>query len=154
VIRKSAPRRFDDVGAGPRSTPNCSNGACSDATYIASGAQAKASREETVSGREAAVLGVNVNFDPCVDILVSGRNTIVNTRAYDTAADDVIRGTSGYFHGLRAKTHPLTCIKHFPGDGVEKRDSTSSSASTTSPPPHGTRSSAGSTGTTSTAALK
>lgn len=105
------------------------NGACSDGTYIASGAQCEASRDITVaynaglvSAREESALGVNVNFDPCVDILFNWRNTIVNTRAYGANADDVIKYTSAYIEGLRAGGQVLCCIKHFPGDGSEERD--------------------------------
>lgn len=107
------------------------NGACSDGTYIASGAQAEAARDPQVaynagyvSAREAGALGVNVNFDPCVDILYNWRNTIVNTRAYGTNADDVIKYTSAYIDGYRAGAagNMVTCIKHFPGDGTEERD--------------------------------
>ncbi len=107
------------------------NGACGDGTYIASGAQSEAARDPKVaynagyvSAREAGALGVNVNFDPCVDILFNWRNTIVNTRAYGTNADDVIKYTSAYIDGYRAGAdgNMVTCIKHFPGDGTEERD--------------------------------
>ncbi len=105
------------------------NGACSDGTYIASGAQAEASGDPgvaynagLVSAREASALGVNVNFDPCVDILFNWRNTIVNTRAYGTNADDVITYTNAYLQGLTAEREMIQCIKHFPGDGTEERD--------------------------------
>lgn len=107
------------------------NGACSDGTYIASGAQCEASGDPTVaynagyvSAREAGALGVNVNFDPCVDILFNWRNTIVNTRAYGTDADTVIKYTNAYVEGYRAGAdgNMVTCIKHFPGDGTEERD--------------------------------
>jgi beta-N-acetylhexosaminidase len=107
------------------------NGACSDGSYIASGAHAEASGDPRVawnagyvSAREAGALGVNVNFDPCVDILFNWRNTIVNTRAYGTNADDVIKYTSAYIDGYRtgARGDMVTCIKHFPGDGTEERD--------------------------------
>ncbi|MDO5285621.1 MAG: glycoside hydrolase family 3 N-terminal domain-containing protein [Actinomycetia bacterium] len=104
------------------------NGACSDGTYIASGAQTEATGSTEVayhaglvSGREMSALGVNVNFDPCVDILFSWRNTIVNTRAYGTTADDVIRYTLPFVVGQR-ESGVLTCVKHFPGDGTEERD--------------------------------
>ncbi|GAA1392375.1 glycoside hydrolase family 3 protein [Luteococcus peritonei] len=104
------------------------NGACNDGTYIASGAQCEASRDPQVardagyvSGREATALGVTTNFDPCVDILFNWRNTIVNTRAYGTTAEDVITYTSAYIEGLR-ESEIVTCIKHFPGDGTEERD--------------------------------
>lgn len=105
------------------------NGACSDGTYIASGAQCEASGDEQVaynaglvSAREESALGVNVNFDPCVDILMNWRNTIVNTRAYGTNADDVITYTNAYVRGLRDGADVVCCIKHFPGDGTEERD--------------------------------
>ena len=105
------------------------NGACADGTYIASGAQVEATRDTTVaynvglvSGREERALGVNVNFDPCVDILFNWRNTIVNTRAYGTNADDVITYTNAYLEGLVAEGETIRCIKHYPGDGSEERD--------------------------------
>lgn len=105
------------------------NGACSDGTYIASGAQCEASGDPQVaynaglvSAREMTALGVNLNFDPCVDILFNWRNTIVNTRAYGTDADTVIRYTDAYIRGMRAERDVAVCIKHFPGDGTEERD--------------------------------
>lgn len=104
------------------------NGAAKDGTYIASGAQVEASGDTQVgynagyvSGREEAALGVNVNFDPCVDILKNWRNTIVNTRAYGTNADDVIKYTNAYLEGLD-QSEVIKCIKHWPGDGTEERD--------------------------------
>ena len=58
---------------------NCDSGgdgAVTGGTYISSGAQSEASRDPwvayhagLVSAREEKALGVNVNFDPCVDIL-------------------------------------------------------------------------------------
>jgi beta-N-acetylhexosaminidase len=110
---------------------NCDSGgdgAISDGTYIASGAQCEASGNEKlaynagyVSGREATAIGVNWNFDPCADILMNWRNTIVNTRAYGTNAEDVIKYTSAYIKGLR-QSNIASCAKHFPGDGTEERD--------------------------------
>lgn len=105
------------------------NGACSDGTYIASGAQAEAVGDTSaayhaglVSAREASALGVNVNFDPCVDILFNWRNTIVNTRAYGTNADTVNQYTHAFIEGYRTVPDMITCIKHWPGDGTEERD--------------------------------
>jgi beta-N-acetylhexosaminidase len=49
------------------------------------------------------------------------RNTIVNTRAYGTTAEPVIKYTSSYIKGLR-QSNVASCIKHFPGDGIEERD--------------------------------
>jgi beta-N-acetylhexosaminidase len=104
------------------------NGACNDGTYVASAAMCEASGDEQVSfdagyvsGREEQALGVNWNFDPCVDILKNWRNTIVNTRAYGTTAEPVIKHTNAYLRGL-AKSNVASCIKHWPGDGTEERD--------------------------------
>lgn len=104
------------------------NGAAKDGTYIASGAQVEASGDTTVgynagyvSGREEVAMGINVNFDPCVDILQNWRNTIVNTRAYGTNADSVIKYTNAYLEGLD-QSDVIKCIKHWPGDGTEERD--------------------------------
>ncbi len=105
------------------------NGAASDGTYIASGAHCDASQDYKVphdagfvSGREAQAMGINVNFYPCVDILYNWRNTIVNTRAYGDNPDDVIKWTSAYIDGIREGSDVITCVKHWPGDGVEERD--------------------------------
>lgn len=104
------------------------DGAIKDGTYIAAGAQVEAARSEKVaynvgyvSGREAGAVGCNWNFDPCVDILMNWRNTIVNTRAYGVNAEDVIRYSSAYLRGIE-ESNIATCVKHFPGDGTEERD--------------------------------
>jgi len=104
------------------------DGAINDGTYIASAAQVEASGSERVaynvgyvSGREATAIGVNWNFDPCADILMNWRNTIVNTRAYGTTPESVIKYTSAYIKGLR-QSNIASCAKHFPGDGTEERD--------------------------------
>ena len=104
------------------------NGAMSDGTYVASGAQTEASGSTQVahdagyvSGREMRAIGANLNFDPCVDILFNWRNTIVNTRAYGTNAADVVTYTIPFVEGQR-ESGILSCIKHWPGDGVEERD--------------------------------
>lgn len=104
------------------------NGAMNDGTYVAKAAMCEASGDEQVSfdagyvsGREEEAIGVNWNFDPCVDILKNWRNTIVNTRAYGTNAETVIKHTNAYIKGLR-ESNIGVCIKHWPGDGTEERD--------------------------------
>lgn len=104
------------------------NGAMNDGTYVAKAAMCEASGDEQVSfdagyvsGREEHAIGVNWNFDPCVDILKNWRNTIVNTRAYGTNAETVIKHTNAYIKGL-TESNIGVCIKHWPGDGTEERD--------------------------------
>jgi len=104
------------------------NGAMNDGTYVAKAAMCEASGDEQVSydagyvsGREEHAIGVNWNFDPCVDILKNWRNTIVNTRAYGTNAQTVNKHTNAYIKGL-TQSNIGVCIKHWPGDGTEERD--------------------------------
>lgn len=110
---------------------NCDNGgdgACKDGTYVASAAQVEATGDTGVaynagyvSGREATAIGCNWNFDPCADILMNWRNTIVNTRAYGNTVEPVIKHANAYIRGLR-QSNIASCVKHFPGDGTEERD--------------------------------
>lgn len=110
---------------------NCDNGgdgACKDGTYIASGAHCEAANSEKVSynaglvsGREATAIGCNWNFDPCSDITMNWRNTIVNTRSYGNNADTVLKHIRNYVKGLR-ESNIVSTVKHFPGDGTEERD--------------------------------
>ncbi len=110
---------------------NCDNGgdgACEEGVYVASGAACEASGSEEVaynaglvSAETCKAIGVNWNFDPCVDILYNWRNTIVNTRAYGTDADTVLKYTRAYLKAIH-ESGMATCVKHFPGDGTEERD--------------------------------
>ena len=101
---------------------------CLDGTYVATAAQVNATGSEKVaynvglvSGREATAIGCNWAFNPIADILFNWRNTIINTRAYGTNPNDVIKYTSAFMKGLR-QSNIASCAKHFPGDGVEERD--------------------------------
>lgn len=104
------------------------NGACADGTYIASAAACGASDDVSVSesvgyvsGVEAAAVGVNWNFAPICDIKFNWRNTVVNTRAYSSETDRVIKHSLAYIRGMRKSGLAVTA-KHFPGDGVEELD--------------------------------
>lgn len=110
---------------------NCDNGGdgcLSDGTFIASAAEAGAAIDTDtaynigyVAGREAASAGVNWMFNPCADIYMNWRNTIVNTRSFGDNADTVIAGVRAYINGIH-QSNMACCCKHFPGDGVEERD--------------------------------
>lgn len=110
---------------------NCDNGgdgAMSDGTFIATAAEAAAAADTgtaynigLVAGREASATGANWMFNPCCDIYMNWRNTIVNTRAFGDNADQVIRNTKAFIDGVH-QSPMACCAKHFPGDGVEERD--------------------------------
>ena len=110
---------------------NCDNGGdgcLSDGTFIATAAEAAAGGGTQtaydmgyVAGREAASVGVNWMFNPCADIFMNWRNTIVNTRAFGDNAGQVIENIRAYINGIH-QSNIACCCKHFPGDGVEERD--------------------------------
>ena len=110
---------------------NCDNGgdgALSDGTFIATAAEAAAGGGTQtaydmgyVAGREASSVGVNWMFNPCADIFMNWRNTIVNTRAFGDNADQVIENIRAFINGIH-QSNIACCCKHFPGDGVEERD--------------------------------
>lgn len=110
---------------------NCDNGGdgcLSDGTFVATAAEAAAGGGTQtaydmgyVAGREAASVGVNWMFNPCADIFMNWRNTIVNTRAFGDNADQVIENIRAYIDGIH-QSNIACCCKHFPGDGVEERD--------------------------------
>ena len=110
---------------------NCDNGGdgcLKDGTFIATAAEAAAGGGTQtaydmgyVAGREASSVGVNWMFNPCADIYMNWRNTIVNTRAFGDCADQVIQNIRAYIQGIH-QSNIACCCKHFPGDGVEERD--------------------------------
>ena len=110
---------------------NCDNGGdgcLPEGTFVASAAEAAAGEGVQtaydmgyVAGREASSIGVNWMFNPCADIYMNWRNTIVNTRAFGDNADRVIENARQYINGIH-QSNMACCCKHFPGDGVEERD--------------------------------
>lgn len=104
------------------------NGGVGGGTPIANGAAIAAAGSEELAyraalygGREGAAVGCNWNFAPVVDILQNWRNTVVQLRAYNDKAEDVIRYARGFHRGTR-EAGLATCAKHFPGDGTEEND--------------------------------
>ena len=104
------------------------NGIASDGTFVATAAAAAASADEQtaydmglVAGREASAIGCNWLFNPCADIYMNWRNTIVNTRAFGDNADRVIANIRAFIKGAH-QSNVACCCKHFPGDGVEELD--------------------------------
>lgn len=74
-----------------------------------------------ISAKEAAAVGCNWNFAPIVDLSYNWRNTIVQLRAFNDNPEDVIRYSKAFFKGTRTQ-NVATCMKHFPGDGMEEND--------------------------------
>ena len=104
------------------------NGGVGGGTYVSCGAATAASRDPEcayqaakVGGIEAMAIGSNWNFAPIVDLLYNWRNTIVQLRSFNHDVDETIRYAKAFFRGER-ECDVATCIKHFPGDGLEEND--------------------------------
>lgn len=101
---------------------------CNTGTFVATEAECEATgnvqaayKMGQVCGSEAEALGCNWNFAPIGDIVFNWRNTIVNTRSFGKEPETVLEMCRAYLRGSR-ESNVLSCVKHFPGDGVEERD--------------------------------
>ena len=71
--------------------------------------------------KEAAAIGCNWTFAPIVDINKNWRSSVVSSRCFSSEAQQVLEMSKEYLRG--AKDAGLaSCMKHFPGDGLDERD--------------------------------
>ena len=71
--------------------------------------------------KEAAAIGCNWTFAPIVDINRNWRSSVVYNRCFSSDSDQVLEMSKEYLRG--AKDAGLaSCMKHFPGDGLDERD--------------------------------
>jgi beta-N-acetylhexosaminidase len=74
-----------------------------------------------VMAGEAAALGYNWSFTPCVDINHAFRSAIVGTRSYGSDVNTIARHSKLHMDVLRE--HGIACAaKHWPGEGYDDRD--------------------------------
>ncbi len=73
-------------------------------------------------GHELALLGINWNFAPVLDVNTNPANPVIGRRAFGTEVTTVITHALAFWRGLRS-TGVLGCGKHFPGHGDTDLDS-------------------------------
>ncbi len=74
-----------------------------------------------VLASEAASIGLNWSFTPCVDINRSTLSAIVGTRSYGSNAETIRKNAVQHINVLRR--HGIaTAAKHWPGEGYDDRD--------------------------------
>ena len=90
-------------------------GACDDATllYRAGSATAKICRKN----------GVHWTFSPIVDINYNFRSPECNIRAVSDDPKHVVKMTRAFMDGAQENGYMVTACKHFPGQGVDERNS-------------------------------
>ena len=104
------------------------NGACTDGTEVGVEVKIGATNDEKyayemgrVSGVEASAIGCNWSFAPIVDIDRNWRNPIISSRSFGQDPDKVLTLSLAYMKGIQ-ESGILPAAKHFPGDGIDKRD--------------------------------
>ncbi len=68
------------------------------------------------------LLGINMNFAPCFDILTNSKNRVIDTRSFGSDADSVYRFARAIIME-QEKLGVLSVVKHFPGHGMTGFDS-------------------------------
>lgn len=89
-------------------------GACNDEKMI--------ERAGELTARICRKLGVHHTLAPVVDLNLNFQNPVTGYRAVSDDADRVIKIAGAYMRGLQKNGYMATCLKHFPGDGVDDRN--------------------------------
>ncbi len=73
-------------------------------------------------GSELSSFGINMNFNPCLDVLTNLKNEVIGDRALSNDPEQVAKIGSSIIRG-HMKSGVLPCGKHFPGHGNTLLDS-------------------------------
>jgi beta-glucosidase-like glycosyl hydrolase/CubicO group peptidase (beta-lactamase class C family) len=73
-------------------------------------------------GRECRLLGIHLNFAPCVDVNNNERNPVIHSRSFGQLPREVARKATLYMQGMQSR-NVAACAKHFPGHGDTETDS-------------------------------
>lgn len=105
------------------------DGVCSDGTQVGSGIKVGATRNEGyaeamgfVSGVQMEAVGCNMAFAPVVDILLNPECEEVLMRAFGSDPELVKTMGAAYMRGLHRTEGLIATAKHFPGNGLDRRD--------------------------------
>ncbi len=79
-------------------------------------------RAGKATAEELALVGINLNFAPVLDVHSNPRNPIIGDRAFAANPADVVRFSEPWIKGLR-DGGVIPCGKHFPGHGDTDKDS-------------------------------
>lgn len=74
------------------------------------------------TGNELALLGINMNFAPTVDLYTNYKNLVIGPRAFSGEAKKTALFALAYYKGLK-EANIIATAKHFPGHGEATEDS-------------------------------
>ncbi|MFP4551777.1 MAG: glycoside hydrolase family 3 protein [Spirochaetales bacterium] len=80
----------------------------------------KMGRATAIEGREA---GIHWTFGPIVDLSINKDNSMMHTRTFGEGKEHVLRISQAFIRGVQRENRMAATAKHFPGDGVDDRDS-------------------------------
>ena len=72
---------------------------------------------------EGRACGIHWTFGPIVDLNINIANSMMHTRSFGENPDHVLRIAKAYIRGVQKKNLMAASAKHFPGDGIDDRDS-------------------------------
>ena len=75
-----------------------------------------------ITGVELAILGINLNFAPVLDVNTNPKNPAIGVRSFGDAAQNVSQLGAAYIRGLQ-RHGVIATAKHFPGHGDTSADS-------------------------------
>ena len=110
-----------DIEFSEKSSPAAGTEFPNQMAVGATGDTIHAKRMGTIAAREGSYLGFNISWTPVGDLALNFRSSVVNTRAFGDDVEAVTGYVRAYHEGVRDVGF-ATCLKHWPGDGVDERD--------------------------------
>jgi len=71
---------------------------------------------------QCKLLGVHLNYAPCVDVNNNAKNPVINSRSFGENREWVVEKSLQYMRGMQ-ENGVIACAKHFPGHGDTEVDS-------------------------------
>lgn len=90
-------------------------GACDDAALVEEAGE--------VVAKICRKYGVHWTFSPVVDLSVNFRSPETSVRAISDSPKQVVKIASAFADGMEKNGLMVTCLKHFPGQGTDERNS-------------------------------
>ncbi|MDQ0878471.1 beta-glucosidase-like glycosyl hydrolase [Paenibacillus sp. V4I3] len=108
---------------------NGGQGGAADGTNLASNMQLAAANEPDLATAfgaaievEGYAMGFNWVYGPVIDINYNYQNPIVNIRSFGDTPDIVEQTALPVMNAIQKNNRMATCVKHWPGDGMDDRD--------------------------------
>jgi beta-glucosidase-like glycosyl hydrolase/CubicO group peptidase (beta-lactamase class C family) len=105
--------RLDSVPAFPRQMTLGALSAENNALIYEMGAEV---------ATQCKLLGIHLNYAPCVDVNNNAKNPVINSRSFGENREFSVEKALQYLHGMQ-DNGIIACIKHFPGHGDTETDS-------------------------------